>query len=176
MTKPKKSQIWVSAVLYIALSMVVLTLILSAGVPLINKMRDRNTFTQTKNLFFSLDDNIRAVANEGPGSKRFLSPLDIRKGEFSLDEADNLVKWKMRTNYNFMEVGIRLREGVVVSYLEETNIVGENDLNLELNYTGIAILNLKSDYSSPFTGRYSMAIIHDGTYINNLPVIIIEIT
>lgn len=176
MAQHKKSQIWVSAVLYIALSMVVLTLVLSAGIPLINKMRDRNTFTQTKDLLFAVDDNIRAVANEGPGSTRFLSPLDIRKGQFKIDEANNVIKWSMRTNYNFLEEGVKLKEGVLTSYISGTNIEGEYFFNLELNYTGIGELILRSDYSSPFTGRYSMAIYHNGTYKNNLPFIIIEIT
>ncbi|MBU4502978.1 MAG: hypothetical protein KKA79_10370, partial [Nanoarchaeota archaeon] len=100
----KKGQIWVSAVLYIALGMIVITLILSAGVPLINKMRDRNTITQTKTVMFDLDNNIKAVVNEAKGSTRFLSPVDINSGQLFIDQAgSNTTEWVMRTSNRMIE-------------------------------------------------------------------------
>ena len=57
----KKGDVWVSAVLYIALGMVLITLILSAGLPLIEKMRDKNTIVQTKNLLFNINANIETI-------------------------------------------------------------------------------------------------------------------
>ena len=81
----KKGDIWVSAVLYIALGMVVITIILSAGMPLINKMKDKNTIVQTKDLFFNLNANIETVANEGLGSKRFISTFLISSGDMKID-------------------------------------------------------------------------------------------
>ena len=83
-----KGQIWISAVLYSALGIIIITIILSAGLPLINKIRDRNLVTQTKDIMRTLDDNIKKVANEGPGSKRFLSPLIIDGGELVIYETN----------------------------------------------------------------------------------------
>jgi len=57
----KKGQIWISAVLYIALGVVAISIVLSAGVPLINKIKDKNTIVQTKDILFAVDNIIRKV-------------------------------------------------------------------------------------------------------------------
>lgn len=83
--KSKEGSIWVSAVLYFGLGLIVLTIILTAATPVINRLRDKNIVIQTKEVFQVLDSNIREVAREGPGAQRPLT-IDIRKGEFSVDE------------------------------------------------------------------------------------------
>ncbi len=72
----KKGDVWVSAVLYIALGMVIITIVLAAGLPLVTKMKDKNTVAQTKRVMLSIDDNLKEVATEGPGSRRVI-PLEI---------------------------------------------------------------------------------------------------
>ena len=53
-----------------ALGVIVLTIILAAGVPMIQKMKDKNSFSQAKTVFFTLNQNINDVINEGPASRR----------------------------------------------------------------------------------------------------------
>jgi len=70
------------------------------------------------------------------------------------------------------------REGAIYMYAQETNIVDEYLLNLKLDYSNVADLQLKSIFEGPFTGSYSVSIRHNGTYNEgtSLPVVIFEMT
>ncbi|MBI4154115.1 hypothetical protein HY501_02165 [Candidatus Woesearchaeota archaeon] len=172
----KRGQVWISVVMYMALGVVALTLILSAGVPLIQKLKDKNTVTQTKNLFLTIDENIRAVVNEGPGAKRFLSPFEIRTGEFYVDSSTSRILWNMTTTAKMLEPDVPLNEGAVQLLMYETNIIGEYIMTMQLPYANIATISLASDFSNPFKGTYSFGIRHSGTYdAGNKPIIMIEI-
>ena len=167
----KRGQIWISAVLYIALGVILITIILAAGVPLVEKLRDRNTFLQTKELMYIIDDNIRIVATEGAGSKRFLSPLNIDKGELIIDEKSDEIAWRTKTRYKAMESGTDFREGALVLSSQETNIEDEFLLIIKLVYSGLANITLDSQFNNPFVGTYSLLIEHTGVYNNDVPVI-----
>ncbi|MBI2667453.1 hypothetical protein HYX17_01640 [Candidatus Woesearchaeota archaeon] len=171
-----KGQIWISAVLYTALGVVIITIILSAGLPLINKIRDRNLVTQTKNIMHTLDDNIRKVVNEGPGSKRFISPLIIDGGELVIDETNDRMIWSLKTKNKMAEPNIVFDESSLKLFLNETAVEDEYIVNLELRYENFADLKLSSQYENPFIGEYSMSIEHDGTYTNSKPVIIVSVS
>ncbi len=169
-----KGQLWISAVLYMALGVVLISLILAAGLPLINKMRDRNTILQTKEMLIQMDENIRAVISEGPGSKRFLSPLEVGKGELYFDKDNtNNITWTIRTNNKIMEPNIMFKEGFIEFFLEESLIEDEYLIYLNLAYDEIADIQLDPDnpYGNPFTGTYSLTIERTGDYTGNLPII-----
>lgn len=87
----KKGDVWVSAVLYFGLGIVVLTLVLSLGMPAVNRLRDKNVATQTKDVFATIDANIREVARGGPGTQRVLE-LGLSKGEVKVYSAANAEK------------------------------------------------------------------------------------
>lgn len=168
----KKSVIWVEAVLYLALGVIAITLVLSAGVPVVNRMKDRNTIIQTKTLMYSIDNNIRQVASEGPGSKRQLNPIDITAGELYIYERDDMVRWQLKTSLMLMEPNINRTEGTLLMYLNESKIEGEYTVVLELDYKDIVDIILDSDYGNPLSGRYTMYIQHNGTYTNqSIPVV-----
>jgi len=155
----KKSQIWVSAVLYIALGLVIITLILSAGVPMINKIRDKNTITQSKKLMFDIHENIEAVINEAKGSARFLSPVDINSGELVINDVDDRVEWSMLTKNEFMVNDTVFTEGDLYLLLENTATEGEYEMNLYLDYSARDVnLSLVGEYGNPFQGKYSFSI------------------
>lgn len=171
-----------------ALGVIVLTIILSAGVPMIQKMKDKNVLSQTKTLFYTIDKNIKAVSNEGPASKRYLSPFEIKAGDFYVDSEADRIRWQLRTEAKLMEPSYYLngqptgvpefREGPIYMYMNETNIVGEYLLNLKLDYSEVADIELESMFEGPYSGTYSVSIRHNGTYdpVTNLPDIIFEIT
>lgn len=171
-----KGQLWISAVLYIALGVVLITLILAAGLPLINKMRDRNTILQTKEMLFQVDENIRSVISEGPGSKRFLSPIEIGKGELYFDKEDtNNITWTINTNNKLVEPGFLFEEGYIQYFLEPSLVEGEYYIHLNLDYSDIADIKLSdtNPYGNPFTGTYGLTIERTGDYnpITELPII-----
>ena len=66
----KKADIWISAILYIGLGVILLSIVLAIGIPTVNRIRDKNTAIDTENLMNELDSNIRTVYSEGTGSKR----------------------------------------------------------------------------------------------------------
>lgn len=171
----KKGDIWISAVLYIGLGVLALTLILSAGMPLVEKLKDKNVITQTKNLFFIVDENIRGVTNEGPGSKRFLDPFEIGKGEVYIEE--NRIRWQMKTPVKLYQEGIIFPEGALSLAQNETLIVDEYLMNIYADYDNIAKLRLVSEYASPFQGIYSLSIRRTSEFdsATQLPVVEIEI-
>ena len=81
----KKGEVWISALLYFGIGIVILTIILAAGTPVIKKIRDKNVVLQTKEVMFMLDKGIKEVAKGGPGTQRVLS-IDNEKGMFVFEE------------------------------------------------------------------------------------------
>ncbi len=170
----KRGDIWISAVLYIALGIILITIILSAGIPLMDKLKDRNTVVQTKNMLNAVDQAIRAVVNEGPGSKRYLSPINIDRGDFIIDEEEDAINWSLKTTNKMMEEGTVFEEGSLNLYLEPSVVRGEYLVVVGLKYADFADLNLVSDYGNPFRGSYSMTVNHTGQY-TDYPIIDIGI-
>jgi len=171
----KKGQVWISAVLYIALGIVAIAVVLSAGVPLINKIKDKNTIIQTKELLLSVDNIIREVRDEGPGSRRVIQPLVIKDGNLFIIPTQNLIRWELETSTIFTEPcgkdkdeceskELVIKEGTMELYQLTTIVEDEYIVNLELNYDGIGNLMLESETGkgSGLIGRYTMTIENKG--------------
>lgn len=174
-TMKKKGQIWVSAALYIALGIIVITVILSAGLPLINKIQAKNTLLQSKKVMFDLDETARGVMLEGAGSKRPIF-VEIKKGELIIDptsEGKKRIVWTFLSKYNpGIEEGAIINEG----NLEITNTKkgNEYEINIILDLTdflGKAGLKYDSEAKEKsITGSYNLVIEHirdtTGQYLN----------
>ncbi|MBN1386498.1 hypothetical protein JW968_06005 [Candidatus Woesearchaeota archaeon] len=104
----KKGQIWVSAVLYLLITAVVVVLILEGGLPLLSKMSDKATFTRTRDNFINLDQHIIEVAQAEVGTQRAI-PLEIRAGELSVE--NDVLKWTMETDAEIIEPRSEIRLG-----------------------------------------------------------------
>ncbi len=160
----KQGDIWVSAVLYIGIGIVAITFILGAAIPLIEGLKDKNTVTETKNLMYVLDKNIREVANEGPGSQRELSPFRITKGNFYIDDEDSDdLNWSLKTKAFIVENDATVKEGFIEISSQATNIDDENMASLGVHYDKIDI-TLESDLKNPFLGTYSILVKNTGEY------------
>ena len=61
----RKSQVWMSAVLYILIAAVAMVIILQAGIPLLNGMKDRASYTRAKDTLAGIDKIVEEVAGEG---------------------------------------------------------------------------------------------------------------
>lgn len=179
----KKADIWVSAVLYIALGMILITLILSAGLPLIGKMRDKNTIVQTKNLLFNLHANIETVANEGVGSTRYISPFVVSSGSLNIERDKDRIIWKMTTKSLMMEPNDMatqesnletFKEGALTMWMMKTAVEGEYEIYLELGYEGR--FDITSDPVDPasLTGKYSLSV--QNLEAGDIPKIFLDVT
>lgn len=168
----KRGFIWISAVLYIALGIVAISLVLTAGLPLINKMRDRNTVLQTKDLMHTIDKNIWQVRSEGVGSRRFLEPVIIKGGKLFIDDNENIIWWEMKTKTKIMEAceegkdedWCKQTEGNLLMKATETRIEGEYLISLLLDYSKNIDLEITGDYSSgsSLVGKYALSIENTG--------------
>ena len=96
----KKSQIWVSAVLYTLVAAISIAFILQAGLPLIEGMRDRATFERMKTQMSVIDEEIQRIASEGKGSQRYI-PFELSEGNLILDEFG--LRWEVSTSTRLVE-------------------------------------------------------------------------
>ncbi len=153
----KRGDVWVSAALYIAIGVVIISILLSAGLPVLNKWKDKNAIADTKDLMLDLDNTIRETF-EGPGSQRRFD-LEIRKGDFLIDFSGDTINWSLETSFKATEVGQAIPVGNLNLFTEE---VGKNYLvGLSLGYNGTA--NLSSDKSKiNIKGRNILLIKNEG--------------
>lgn len=178
----KRGFIWISAVLYIALGIVAISLVMTAGLPLINKMKERNTVLQTKDVMHAIDKNIWQVRSEGVGSRRFLEPIIIKGGNLMIYDKDasddsNKIIWQMKTKAKMMEAceagesdeeeleTCTQTEGNLRMYSYFTKIEGEYLISLVLDYSKNMDLDIdESTYisGSALTGKYGLGIENKG--------------
>lgn len=114
----KKGQIWISAVLYILIAAVAMFLILQMGIPLLNQMRDRSSYTGARDMMVSIDKNVQEVSAEGEGSQRII-PVDIRQGAMIVDNTSQALKWQIQTQSKVIEPRTSVQFGNLKVY---TNI------------------------------------------------------
>mgnify|MGYP006277896489 FL=1 len=108
----KNGQVWVSAILYLLISLVVVFLVLQSGLPLLKNMNDRSYFEKTKSNFVEIDKVIQQVVSEGEGSQRTI-PLEIRKGKIDLE--DNFLHWGFETEAEILGHKATVTEGNLVT-------------------------------------------------------------
>ncbi len=90
----KKSQIWISVIIYTLVAVLALVLILNTGIPILTEMKDRAVFSKIKEIMLDLDGHITEIANQGEGSQATVS-FEIRDGEILF--SDNQLIWELET-------------------------------------------------------------------------------
>ena len=156
----KKGDVWISAVLYMALGIIILVIVLSVGLPVVNKIKDKNIALNTKELMFDLDRNIRTIYSEGPGSRRPIK-LEITKGTFSIDQANDMISWQFSSKVLLSQPNIAVKEGSLI--INSTQGASDKDFltTYTLNYTNI--LNLTSSASTNFvSGKTNLILTNIG--------------
>jgi hypothetical protein len=127
----RKSQIWISAVLYVLIISVIMVIVLEAGVPIMNNLRDKSVFVQTRDNFINLDMHIKEIGSAGPGSQRVV-PIEIKKGELAL--ANSQLEWTMDTKASIIQPRTSLSLGNV-------RIGSDSDVNAYSNSTDLVLEN-----------------------------------
>ena len=153
----KKGDIWISAALYTAIGVIMVTLILSVGMPFVNKLKARNTVLQTKNVLYEFDSAIRSVYNEGFGSRRPLF-VEIGEGDFMIDIVNEKISWKIISDE---KLGI---EPDLPKPIEEGNLkissrsLGQGyEIELYIDYKGD--IDVESSLKL-LSGKYNLVIEH----------------
>ena len=107
----KKGAVWVSAVIYVMIAVVVMVIVLEAGLPLIEGLTERNAFNKIRDTLVSVDKQIQQVASEGQGSQRVI-PLEIFDGELKIQ--DEKLRWKLETDSKLVEPNSRVELGNLI--------------------------------------------------------------
>jgi len=129
----KKADIWISAALYFGLGIIVVTLILGAGLPLIERLKDKNVVLETKEVMFALDNDIRQVIRQGPGEQRALT-VSIKKGDLVIDYNNEKIIWTYTTTALLSEPGQTIKESNLDILSEPTKTKKEYLIILTLDY------------------------------------------
>ena len=173
----KKGDIWISAVIYIGLGVIAITLLVAAGVPLINKMRDRNTFLQTKEVMQVIDKAIMEVVSEGPGSRRFLSPLEIKQGKLNIPLSPRKIVWEMETRAIVQEPGVSVYEGNLNITVSKHSFIKDlyvTEIALDYFYDDGILIGVDGDFEAgkieDLRGKFGLSISNEG--INPSPPLI----
>ncbi len=134
----KKGDIWISAILYFGLGIVVITILLAAGLPVINKLRDKNVVIQTKQVMHALDQNIREVIREGPGSQRVVT-MNVKKGAFIVDEEYEKIIWGYNNSKALIsEPYLNVPEGKLTIRTENGTTRGSYNIIIYTDYSDLA--------------------------------------
>lgn len=163
-----KGGIWISAILYFAMGVVLLTIILAAGLPTITKMKDSYTVRQTKDLMITLDDNIRTISHEGPGSQRTVT-IDIGRGDFVIDEASETIVWDIQSSAILSEIDVPVREGNLQLLTSSTGVQDKYTVTLTLNYQ---IIGMNITYGGPkkLSGEADLSLLNEGGDPTNIVI------
>ncbi len=154
----KKADVWVSTVIYVGIAITIITIVLAAGLPVINRMRDRNTITETKDILYQLNDDIKQTIRDGPGAQRTPS-IKISKGEFKIDPTG--IIWTLpNSKFKYSEIGESIQEGDLIINTTVTPVSDEYSVKLILDYSATKI-KLESPIKT-LSGQYNLLVKYSG--------------
>lgn len=140
----KKASIWISATLYTLILIVAIVLVLTAVLPLIEKMKEKSLFTKANNDMLDLDQNIIGVSSEGPGSQRVL-PIQLQDG--LLKVSNGMIYWEMLSKSDVIEPRTKISVGhlFIESNADVNATVSGNKTILENTKTKVEFDNTASN-------------------------------
>jgi len=168
----KKGDIWISAVLYIALGVMVLTIILAAGLPVIQKMKDQYTLSQTKEIMFRIDETIRSVYSQGPGAQIPLK-TNINRGNLMISEDQDTITWSFTSKVVKSEPGEPIQEGNLIILTSSTAVSDKYIIDMTLNYTNY--VDIQTPEQIQFVGSNQILIRNEGSAADHVNISITEI-
>jgi hypothetical protein len=134
----KKGAIWISAVLYLLISVLIMVIVLQVGLPVIDSMRDESVIQNMQNQMITIDDAIRDVSDQEVGSRRKVT-VDLQEG--SLQAGEDRLSWDMQTEQEIVDQRLLAqRDNLYVSGATDVSAYEYNDSYIIKN--SIITLNL----------------------------------
>jgi type II secretory pathway pseudopilin PulG len=150
----KKGVIWVSAVLYILISLAVLSLVLVSVQPIINKNQDKAVLYQSESILREIDSTIQDVSdNEGT-----ILNLDIKisRGNLIINSSNNRIGFELKdSSYQYSEEDKYITTGKITSYSKKIN--GKWYVLMYLDYQG--------KYNLTYSGLKNNRVFSEGDYV-----------
>ena len=150
----KKGVVWVSTVLYILISLAVLSIVLVSVQPMINKSRDKAVLLQSENMLKEIDSTIMEVSdNEGTILN---SDVKISRGNLIINSSGDKVMFELKdSGYQYGEENKLVKIGKIYSLT--TKISGKWQVLMYIDYSGT--------YNLTYAGSESSKTLNEGEYI-----------
>ncbi len=154
----KKAVIWVSTVLYILITIAVLSIAFAALKPRIDEMRDKAIIEQSIDMMGKIDETISQV-QDTPGTRREVQ-INLKKGSLIFDCADKNIIWEFDSVTKYSEVGKEIDNGnIKIKTSDKAGASGVWTVTLtlayetEITFNGEALTTPKTINSAelPFT-------------------------
>lgn len=130
----KRAQIWIEAMSYLLISLIIIGAILAFIKPKIQEMQDKSILENSIKMMEEIDSTISSIAEEVPGNKRKIS-LELKKGNLKIDGINNKILFEINSKYEYSEPGKDYKLGdLIIKTVKKGKM---NDINITLDYQGI---------------------------------------
>ncbi len=153
----KRGVVWVSTILYILISLAVLSLVLVSVQPLIDKNQDKALCSQSEQILRDIDSRIKEVSSV-EGNKLSLS-VKISRGDLIINSSARTITWELKDSaYQYSEENkvIDLRDNLKA--VTTKNKENKWDVKIFLDYQGKYDLSYNSQTVTKILseGEYTM--------------------
>ena len=125
MFRNKRGQIWVETVIYTLIGMAIIGMVLAGALPKINAKKDEMTIDRSIEALGNIDDKIYEV-QRAVGNRRVVN-LDVKKGSFIVNPAEDSISWILDSSFAYSEVGVTVPFGNI-----NVTTTGNGDYEVEL--------------------------------------------
>jgi hypothetical protein len=135
-----KAQVWIETVIYLLIAFVMIGMVLSFVRPKIEELKDKSILQQSQEILETLDNTIVTMGVEG---NRRIIDLGIKKGEFTFNAVDDLIKFETDSLYVYTEPGEKVQIG---------NVLAETKKKTR-DYLVTLTSNYSEDYNITYKGK-----------------------
>jgi type II secretory pathway pseudopilin PulG len=128
--RSKRGQVWVETVIYTLIGMAVIGLVLAGALPKINQKRDEMAIENSIQAMTVIDEKIYEVA-QAVQNRRVVN-LEIKKGSFFVNPAQDTISWRIPSSFAYSEVGQSVPFGSM--NITTTEDGGSYEVELEFSY------------------------------------------
>ena len=138
----KEGVVWVSTILYTAISLAIIGMLLAVVQPKIAQLKDSIIIEQTKTSLNKIDETL--LNTKEAAGMRLYSELKLGKGQLFIDAINDSIKWTYLSSYKYSEINRTFRDiGNIYALTEK--VVDKYKLTFKLNYTVNLTINSKDE-------------------------------
>ncbi len=135
MLRQKRGVVWVSTILYILISLAVLSLVLVSVQPIIDKNRDKALCSQSEQMLRDIDSRIRDVGSV-EGNKLSLD-AKISRGNLIINSSSNSITWELTDSaYQYSEENTPINISANIKAITRRSRENKWDVKIYLDYQG----------------------------------------
>ncbi|MCF7910664.1 hypothetical protein K9L16_03260 [Candidatus Pacearchaeota archaeon] len=157
----KRGQVWIEAVMYTLISIIVLTLVLAYAKPKIDEMKDKAILEQTIGIINEIDQIVLSIVQGGTGNRRVVN-VGLKKGTLMIDGENDEIFFEMESAYKFTEPGKEVMVGDITALTQTQSGLNFITLKRTYNYNLTYEEQEESKSVTPSSTPYKIYITHKG--------------